>query len=395
MSLTIRAFTLNCGNRTPGLETCKQLIDELVNSDVQMFLLHCQETHFKDTAALLRQATANHNLHISSSGPMVAHTTLATQFNNHTGLISFFVYKDQLQVELGSCQSIRRNEHRWQTGYSKGGILQRLWVRSGKETYQLISINGHLDAFNCQARQEDWLNLNQLLWRPCASWCDLVALAPDMLVTGLDANTRNQITLIKDGYVSNNAWEHVSRREVKSMLEHPLGFRRESTISTKEPDKDYQELDTPDAHRPNYAKGGMLDLVCYMDPNDFLSDNSSQIRVHSAKTVIWPEEHAARDHSVIGSSPITIKPKSTHTRVSEFIASGIMGTKPLLARLILQKRIQSELQLLSIYQQQVAVVNLRDGQSQVSHANHGFFIKNPLYRRVVESDQLHSATNCT
>ncbi|TAL60311.1 MAG: hypothetical protein EPN84_09755 [Legionella sp.] len=290
-------------------------------------------------------------------------------------------------MELGACQSIRRNEHRWQAGYSKGGLLQRLHVQRGNESYQLISINGHLDAFSCQARQKDWLNLNHLLWRPCASWDDLVALAPDMLVTGLDANTRNPITVIKDGYISNNAWENAGRREVKFMLAHPLGVRRESTISTKEPNKDYHELDTPDAHRPHYAKGGMLDLVCYMNAKEFLSESSSRIKVHPAKTVIWPEEHEARDHSVIGSSPIVIKPQSTLARVSQFVASGITGTKPLLACLILKNRIHGEQQLLSIYQQQVAVVGPQDDQSRVSKANTGFFIKNPLYCRTVETDQ--------
>jgi len=388
MDLTIQAFTLNCGNGTPGLATCKQLINELLYSKTQLMVLHCQETHVSHTLAQLRAAIGKKEIEILSSDPMVTHTSFKNQFHHQTGLITFILYKNDITVQLEPTQCIRRHDHRWQKGYNKGGILQKFGVQSGDQWYHIASINGHLDAFNAQARQQDWMNLNNLFWKPCRTWDELADWAPDMVLAGWDANTRNSIKKLHHGRVSRNVWELSNRKDIKFMLQFPLGNHRESSVSTKSPQGDFSELLRRDPQRPHSAKGGMLDIVSYQDVQQILCKKSSSVQVHPARTVISPEADQPRDHCVIGSQQMVLHPQSSLARVRQLMATAIEKSHPVLARQILRSKEPDKSLLFTLYQQQRERIFAKRELINTSSVHQGFFVANRIYSPTPQKTEL-------
>lgn len=126
MPLSLKIFTLNCGNDTPGTTAVQQLAQEISNVDV--IILHCQEVDFDKTYRQLREQF-DKEIEIDFAEKMVTHTKLDTQFHHQTGMATILIRKPQVDIVHSKTQVVRREEGRTGSGYNKGGTYTNLSLR--------------------------------------------------------------------------------------------------------------------------------------------------------------------------------------------------------------------------------------------------------------------------
>ncbi|KTD45495.1 hypothetical protein Lqui_2966 [Legionella quinlivanii] len=330
MSLTLKTFTLNCGNDTPGRLAVEQLAKEM--SDVDLIVLHCQEVNFDKTYQQLRQAFPA-PLEIEFAEKMVTHTKLDTQFHSQTGMATIIVRKPQVEIVHSETQLARRGEGRMDKGYNKGGTHTALKLRKDDQEFYLSLSNAHLDAFNEAARAKDWINLHKTRKFHADTWDELSRKTPDMVANGYDANTRNYL-LESDGVLgSTNPWQYNAEPGMQELVMAPLGNQQQSRTSTYKNNLKDMPL-TADKKRPGFAKGGMLDIVSVNDAGlakqQIHQRSTSQgiQLVLKAAVKIAPEKNSGRDHSVIGSHPVAVQKQSPFLKVRDYLACSLIYAAP-------------------------------------------------------------------
>ncbi|MFC3907671.1 hypothetical protein ACFORL_01075 [Legionella dresdenensis] len=347
MPLHMKVFTLNCGNDGPGPETAKKIISRIknevdeeglvlkdVNTDIA--IIHCQEADFEKTINQLKDNLGFGGYTITKVNQMVTHTKLMTQFHSRTGLMTFVVHKDNIQIERLEQEVIRRNASRWNQGFNKGGLYTKISVtvpneaRNSEEKFVLALANGHLESYDTATRMLDWANLYKQQCTDAEDWNQLCAQIPDNVASGFDANTRN---LIGNNGHPIKPWENTRIiPSVEGLIRAPFGNARFSRPSTYKLDG---KENVEDKKRPGYAMGGTLDLVCYNDANIAYNqhgDNPDYIK--ESEIYLGLEEQSSRDHAVIGSNRVAIHKQSDFDRCKEYIACRLVFAAPKIAQVI-------------------------------------------------------------
>ncbi|CDZ76140.1 hypothetical protein BN59_00406 [Legionella massiliensis] len=350
MPLTLQVYTLNCGNSTPGQEVAKSLVEDLANSDTDLFILNCQEVDFNEAMEDLQKAIGTTDLVVSKGPRMATHTKFSTQFHKDTGMMSIVLHKPEVSVEFDDKVSghARRDGERIRggSGYNKGGMLTRIKATKGQETYSIDAVNGHLDAFSDAQRAQDWANVHGLQKFNVTNWTELCGVIPHLSCSGLDMNTRNIMSQDSHGTIqSENAWDHLSNPDMQGFAMAPLGNHHQSRPSTYLNIEGVDVLNRADKKRVGRAKGGMLDVVSHTDidaaKTQLASSTSAVVELDGS--IIQPVAGAARDHSVIGSSEITLDPRQDEVeRVRDAIVCALVDAAPELAKHLLSDAFTSD-----------------------------------------------------
>lgn len=230
MSVYLQTYTLNCGNDSPGQNSIFHLIAQIQNDAINCALLHCQEAPQKKTIALLLKALEGSNWELSIGGFMPTHTKFSTQWHHQTGLLTLAIHRKDITVnwDTNTRQKVRRKTHRYQPGYNKGGLIERLEIETSGQRFQVLSINGHLDSDSLYKRYRDWYNLHKHLWPDIQNWEALAAFVPDTIVAGFDSNSRNTLHGHGKSTVSVNAWNDSKIGETKVFS--PTLFRQSASL---------------------------------------------------------------------------------------------------------------------------------------------------------------------
>lgn len=353
MGLSMRVFTLNCGNGSLGKTAAKEIVEQFADTDADLFILNCQEVNFDK--ALKELANLHPEAVVLACPPMVTHTKPLTHAHRGTGMMTIIIHKRDLNVAVVENKQARRGTSRFSgSGYNKGGALTRIVVSRGDEKFTIDNTNAHLDAFSDATRAKDWANVHRLQKYYVTDWKELRAAIPDLSCSGFDANTRNKFSSV-EMEVHLGAWENPIDWDMKSLVMAPLGNARESQVSTY---KNHQPkiLDEADPKRPNRTRGGMVDLVAYTDvvaAKKRLESRNSAL-VESSAISLPPKENESRDHAVIGSKEIIITKKRNFDRVREAIACSLVEAAPQLAAHLLsddfEKSKENKDFLLEVYQ---------------------------------------------
>ncbi|KTC87141.1 MULTISPECIES: hypothetical protein [Legionella] len=352
MTLSMRVFTLNCGNGSLGETAAEQLLEQFENTDTDLFILNCQEVNFNQ--ALSELANRRQNIVALAGPPMVTHTKPLTQLHNNTGMMTIILHKRDITVIVEGDKQARRAASRFGgSSYNKGGVLTRIVASKEGEIFTIDDINAHLDAFSDATRAQDWANIHRLQKYPVTDWKSLCDAIPDLSCSGYDANTRNKLSL-GEMQVNLCAWENPIDWDMKSLVMAPLGNVRESQYSTYKSDQP-EILDEVDPKRANRTRGGMVDLVAYNDveaARERLQSSDSALFKFSS-IAISPKRKESRDHAVIGSDEIIITNKSDFARVREAIVCSLVEAAPQLASYLLSEDFEdneeNKIYLLEVY----------------------------------------------
>ncbi|MDX1838822.1 hypothetical protein DIZ81_13720 [Legionella taurinensis] len=330
--LTFKALTANCGNGTPGEAAAQNIQAAAQNTDITF--LFCQEAHFQKTREEL-QANLPDNLTITPIHRMPTHTKGKTQLHKRTGIMILAIHSHDVTIQKNADDQvrIRRGARISGSAYNKGGVFSHLIVQKKDEQFTLDLTSAHLDSANEETRALDWANIHQAQRVQASSYEELCRKLPDTVISGFDANTRNQL---QDDEASTNCWQEGRRiPAMQSLVMAPLGNHRESRESTY---KTHVEnvLNVADKKRPNYAKGGMLDLVCYNHPDTAREQATSQtVTIEEASFFESVVEGQSRDHAIIGSEAVVLDKASDFDKVRHSIGCALAFAAPELAAHIL------------------------------------------------------------
>lgn len=333
MALTLQAMTLNCGNDAPGAKTVK----EIVKSEADVLLLHCQEADFKRTREQLETALKNTKRQCRVIKQMVTHTKADTHLHHNTGIMILAICQEGISIKPQKNEEVRRDKYRWNKGYNKGGIYSQLEVTKENEAFTLDLTSAHLDAFSEATRAQDWAKLHRVQRLQPSDYQTLSRDLPDMLISGFDANTRNRLPAGGDEN-SKSTWASKPVAAMEGLVMAPMGNHRLSRASTYKT-ADPTILTTPDKRRPDYVKGGMLDLVSFnqREKAQALANNKPDYTLIAEATIfIPPEDESARDHAVIGSDIITLEKETPFEKTRTYLACSLAHAAPQIAAHILK-----------------------------------------------------------
>ncbi|QRN03460.1 hypothetical protein GH742_06035 [Legionella sp. MW5194] len=330
--LTFKALTANCGNGTPGEAAAQNIQAATQNTDITF--LFCQEAHFQKTKEQL-QANLPGHLVVTPIHQMVTHTKGKTQLHKRTGIMILAIHSEDVAIKKNADGQarIRRGARISGSAYNKGGVFSRLTVEKKNEQFTLDLTSAHLDSANEETRALDWANIHQAQRVQAASYEALCQKLPDTVISGFDANTRNQL---QDNETSTNCWQEGRRiPAMQSLIMAPLGNHRESRESTY---KTHVEnvLNVTDKKRPNYAKGGMLDLVCYNRADSAREQaRSHTVGIEESSFFESVVEGETRDHAIIGSKTVSLDKSSDFDKVRHYVGCALAFAAPELAAHIL------------------------------------------------------------
>lgn len=330
--LTFKALTANCGNGSPGEAAAQNIQAAAQNTDITF--LFCQEAHFQKTLQEL-QANLPDNLTITPIHKMPTHTKGKTQLHKRTGIMILAIHARDVAIKKNADDQvrIRRGARISGSAYNKGGVFSHLIVEKNDEQFILDLTSAHLDSAKEETRALDWANIHQAQRVQAASYEELYRKLPDTVISGFDANTRNQL---QDNNTSTNSWQEGRRLPaMQSLVMAPLGNHRESRESTYKTHTD-NVLNVADKKRPHYAKGGMLDLVCYNRPDTAREQTTSQtVVIEEAPFFESVAEGESRDHAIIGSQAVTLDKPSNFDKVRHYVGCALAFAAPELAAHIL------------------------------------------------------------
>ncbi|KTC94515.1 hypothetical protein [Legionella erythra] len=335
--LTFKALTANCGNGTPG-EAATQNIQAAVQ-DADITFIFCQEADFGKTKDEL-QANLPGNLTITPIHQMVTHTKGKTQLHKRTGIMILAIHSQEVMIKKNEEDQlrIRRGARISGSAYNKGGVFSHVTVEKNNEQFILNLTSAHLDSSKEETRALDWANIHQAQRVSATNYQQLCQRLPDTVVSGFDANTRNQL---QGNEKSINSWNEGHRiPAMQSLVMAPLGNHRESRESTYKTSLE-NVLDVPDKKRPRYAKGGMLDLVCYNFPDTAREQAESKTFAIEEASFFEPvAESESRDHAIIGSHAVKLKKSSDFDKVRHYIGCALALAAPELAAHVLSESFQ-------------------------------------------------------
>lgn len=320
MSFKYRAITANCGNDAIGMTAASTIANQIKNDDADFYVINCQEVDFDTTLSQLLTTCAP-EYQVAIVGNMSTHTKLTTQFHDGTGIASFVIYKNTCALPPPETRAARRNNNRLSggSGYNKGGLISDFTLIKNREIIKIQAISAHLDSNNIQKRSQDWLNISHAMEADIETWAGLVALIPDLRLSGYDANTRNNTD-------SGNLWKDwANSQELRALTLAPLAgqhFSKESTYKTNQ-----QGLFAEDKKRPGYLTGGMLDFISVAD------GSHTSFNIESGENVvqIGMESGTNRDHDVIISPLLQFTPLDDFAKVQGQMAIRLQQAWPELA----------------------------------------------------------------
>lgn len=335
MPIILQILTTNCGNGGLGpsaisaIECCLAACDVLV--------LNCQEADFLN----LEQELGRLNPQFFAK--MTTHTKAKTHFHQHSGLVTVVMTRDQaIDIECLRDQPVRRQGWRFKKGYNKGGTVTEFKLSKGGESYRILDVNAHLDAFNAAARAQDWANLQAAMLPDLADWAGLVAQLPDLQCAGYDANTRNT--------AKGSPWEAESiPAEIQALFYCPIGRQWVSAASTYK--AHIEGIETlSDPQRPGYFRGGRLDFVCWQRHEMIAATGEATINIPSVA-------NERRDHALIGGPLLELKKINDFDRVRDYLASCLGNINPDLACRMMNladDTLENQAYLLDVYKKWLA-----------------------------------------
>ncbi|VEB36893.1 hypothetical protein [Legionella cherrii] len=350
MPFKYRAITANCGNDTIGIEASSNLANNIDADGADFYIINCQETHFEKTQKQLEEALIKKGYKVKCLAQMATHTKADTQLHSNTGIATFIVYKNELDLsDIKSAEARRTPASGFLerissgSGFNKGGLVTNFAIkRNDGERIDIQAVSGHLDASSMLKRNQDWHMLHKKTIKDVRNWDQLLAACPNLMVSGYDANTRNRLN---DKNEEINMWDNPEKYpEIHALDRASLAAARYSGQST------YAHAPGPDPKRPGYAGGGMLDFVTIYD------GKISKEGIVTDEQVVQqfePELNSERDHNVIVSPLCTSLEASPFERVKNLMASRLYGVAPLLAEEIqkMKETDEGKDRLVEIYQQ--------------------------------------------
>ncbi|KTD10761.1 hypothetical protein Lgra_1727 [Legionella gratiana] len=325
MSFKYRAITANCGNDAIGSVASQQITDLLIKDEADFFIVNCQETDFNKTKEQLESRTPK-GYTIECLSQMATHTKFGTQFHHNTGITSFIIYKKDLIISSIHVVEARREESRLKggSGYNKGGLVTDFTITgSDGKGIKIQTVSGHLDASKKIKRNQDWHTLYKATLKNVKTWDDLVDACPHLLLSGYDANTRNQLD---DEDNEKNMWDSPDDYpEIQALYHASLGgvhYSRQYTYNHV-----FEPHDVRDPNRLGYAARGMLDFVGVSDGRI----GQKEVITNQQVIQIQPENGTRRDHSVIVSPIQDYTLLSPFERVKNQVAARLQGVAPQLA----------------------------------------------------------------
>jgi hypothetical protein len=346
MTFKYRALTANCGNDAIGKEASSRIAKMIKEDDADFYVINCQEVAFDKTRKQL-QAALGPEYSVKISDRMDTHTKLSTQFHSGTGITTFVIHKNKLNVEFSLNQIIRRSVNRiGGSGYNKGGLISGITIHDNQsqEKIKIEAVSAHLDSSTMQKRNQDWQKLYHGIAKDKIDhWELLVDALPHLRLSGFDANTRNKLN--KQNV--ENLWiTGKSTPEIQALHQATLAGQQFSKSSTYKTNQEGVE-GKPDQKRPGYAKGGMLDFVGVADGyelnNDITQNNVIQI---------GPEADTDRDHDVVICPLQHYNTLNDFVRVKGQIATQLSRAAPELVKEILEfsETASNKEKLVHIYQ---------------------------------------------
>lgn len=344
MTFTYRAITANCGNDALGEFASGTIADSLKRDEADFYVINCQEAAF-DKTRLQLQAAIGSNYNLLLIAAMETHTNFATQFHSGTGIVSFIIYKKNLDVTCLSSYNVRRSDSRLAgSAFNKGGLISNIVIyrKDTKDGIDLQVVSAHLDSDNSKKRNKDWQNINQAISGNVVDWETLVSACPHLRLSGYDANTRNLIV----GNEVVNPWRTSPIPPAQQAFQQiPFAgqyFSRKSTYKTSTPDI----TRISDPKRPGFTCGGMLDFIGIAD------GSISRVPISESGVIqIGSEEGSDRDHDVLISPLLQYNKISDFLRVKGQITTRLSRVAPYLAKQIrnLQFSDVNKAKLLDVY----------------------------------------------
>ncbi len=351
MPFKYRSITANCGNDTLGQVACGEITRLLERDEADFCVINCQEVHFKNTQKQL-ESLVKQGYKVACLSQMKTHTKWDTQLPT-TGMATFVIYKDGLDLSIKESVKARRSSNRASgSGYNKGGLVTHFTVTKGGEKIDVQAVTGHLDASHVVKRNQDWHVLYRATVKEVNNWEDLVSACPNLLISGYDANTRNRFD---DNGSESNMWDAPDTHpEIHALHRVSMAAAQYSKDETYSHIHDGEKIADP--KRPGYAARGMLDFVTIHGGN-ILNGSILPQGIDDTEVIqVEPETGSKRDHHVIISPPQTYIGLNEFERVKNQMASRLFGVAPDLAKEILAMKDEmiagkfvNRAQLLDIY----------------------------------------------
>lgn len=330
MNLKYRAITANCGNSTLG-ETATNRISNVVSQEKgDFYIINCQEVdHDRTLVELKNSLLKEKDYEVVRLSHIHTITKPSEILSGKTGIATFCIYnKNNLDLEITDQKNARRTNFTVGKGYSKGGVITEVVLKSKEEPSSSISletVSAHLDSNNMTLRALDWYNIHKSLAKESKNITDfsqLAAAMPNIRVSGYDANTRNKLG--EDGEFKGNIWKN-NDYEVNGFKQAALGgtrFSAESTYKSYDPTCLQEESEK----RKGYTKGGMLDFVDVLD-----GKQSEGNIITEGIEVIPPEKDQGRDHAVIMSNLMVYEIESPFENTKNQMSAMLAIAAPKLA----------------------------------------------------------------
>lgn len=327
--LKVRVATANCGNDGPGLIVLQKIKQLIEKDDLDCFILSGQELNFRVFTSRFYHLFSDSQYRLIELGKMHTHTKLPHLFDRHTGMGCYVIAKKDIEIEIQDIICSRRSTKlHCSDKFNKGGLVTKFKIRQKGGSYECHHISGHLDSRYRDRATYDWYKLyKNYACDRIRAWDELVAIIPDLLSCGMDANTRNVIT--KKGII--NPWieKHVN---TKGMRIAPLGNHFFSAIDTY---RSYlkKTKTKEDPKRKGFVPAGALDVVAVSDP--FVKPDVFELYHDDCIAISCYPEISKRDHNIIISPMYPISAKNEFNRVKYFLSAQLKNFSVDLSNLLM------------------------------------------------------------
>lgn len=326
MAFTYQAITANCGNSDFGSEVTTQLCQLFQQSKCDFYIINLQEARYDEIFRELTTGLQNTSYVAQLTSYMI---TMTKPSFGHSGIANIIIYNSttvQIEPNENVSNYCRRN---LAGGINKGGTSASMTlkkVNNSEEKLQLLCLSGHLDSNRPDKRVEDWKNILKLIAPKSDSSQDLIKKCPDLIISGIDCNTRNLLT-----QQNTKIWltEH---EEVQGFNQFPIGNLRYSHENTyNPPDKVIKEKERKYSQQ-GYTLSGSLDI------NEILNCSDLRLNVFDAESsyTILPIEGHSRDHTIIVTPQLECQALDEFEHLKHYICFKINNVAPDLTREIFE-----------------------------------------------------------
>lgn len=326
-SIKFMQATANCGNTTLGEIASKRIAEQMLEEELDMMVIHCQEADFVRTQRQL-QAVLPEGFRCQFVSQMNTYTKWNAQLGG-CGIGTLIVTKPRIGVTTNRPAHIRRSANRFSgEAHNKGGVLCHVTVTKDGHPYEMNLLAAHLGSGEPGKRHTDLANLLAACGRPSVDdFAKLARKIGDVSLLGMDANTRDIVT--EEGLES-NPWVS-GDSTIQSFRQAPLGASMTSAAITYDKRKPGgSPIETKPSRAGHYKYGSL----------DWLQADRGEATISLAATTI--KEEGERDHKVVLGTATEIFQTETlaHSeeaaffRVKQHIENRLSVSAPTLARYI-------------------------------------------------------------